>query len=381
MNNCTFKDHCVNLEGSYQCTCPEFYTKNSLGVCIDLNECDLKQHKCEHNCINQSPGYNCSCNLNYELNNTFNCTIHTPNDSCTALNCQQFCNFSTSPITCSCRDGYKLNANDGTCDDVDECSDKTHKCDSNAECKNLIGSYRCECKPGFKLGKDGITCEKCSIGLWGKNCESICRCKNSKDCNPKTGCSSCPPGFQGGSCDQDIDECTKTSNICGSNGKCVNLNGTYECNCDTGFKFAYGKCSEIDECVTYEQINNKPACEHGGHCLDKLNDFECNCTKGYNGLRCENDIDVCGNTKPCQNNGVCTNLDGLKYSCNCTNGYTGVNCQFSNIIYEIRGLLTVFNRAYDPSMSNINSEAYKNLSQEANDAVSLPKILIYNSLW
>ena len=41
-------------------------------------------------------------------------------------------------------------------EDVDECSLGEHKCDSNAECKNTVGSYSCKCREGFS--GDGQTC-------------------------------------------------------------------------------------------------------------------------------------------------------------------------------------------------------------------------------
>ena len=33
--------------------------------------------------------------------------------------------------------------------DLDECKDKTHQCDVNANCTNIPGSYNCTCRPGY----------------------------------------------------------------------------------------------------------------------------------------------------------------------------------------------------------------------------------------
>lgn len=33
----------------------------------ELDECELKDHGCEHNCINTLGGYQCSCHIGYEL--------------------------------------------------------------------------------------------------------------------------------------------------------------------------------------------------------------------------------------------------------------------------------------------------------------------------
>ena len=32
---------------------------------------------------------------------------------------------------------------------MDECADKTHDCDMNADCNNTLGSYECSCKDGY----------------------------------------------------------------------------------------------------------------------------------------------------------------------------------------------------------------------------------------
>ncbi|CAH3151941.1 unnamed protein product, partial [Pocillopora meandrina] len=49
--------------------------------------------------------------------------------------------------------------------DVDECSLVEHKCDSNAECRNNVGSYSCKCREGFS--GDGQTCSVVYSSLHG----------------------------------------------------------------------------------------------------------------------------------------------------------------------------------------------------------------------
>ena len=41
--------------------------------------------------------------------------------------------------------------------DLDECKDKTHQCDVNANCTNIPGSYNCTCRPGYT--GNGSICE------------------------------------------------------------------------------------------------------------------------------------------------------------------------------------------------------------------------------
>ena len=35
------------------------------------------------------------------------------------------------------------------CDDFDECSNGTHDCSTNAECRNFPGTFSCKCPPMF----------------------------------------------------------------------------------------------------------------------------------------------------------------------------------------------------------------------------------------
>jgi hypothetical protein len=71
---------------------------------------------------------------------------------------------------CECLPGF---TGDGvTCEDIDECSEELHNCDSNATCSNTIGSFECECLPGPGFTGDGETCQdidECALGQ--DNCD------------------------------------------------------------------------------------------------------------------------------------------------------------------------------------------------------------------
>ena len=74
-----------------------------------------------------------------------------------------------------------------TCQDVDECAEKTLDCPHL--CINTIGSAHCKCHPGFQ-------------GLEGKDCS-------------------------------DIDECSQEDNS-GCSHDCLNTEGSFECQCPDG---------------------------------------------------------------------------------------------------------------------------------------------------
>ena len=62
-------------------------------------------------------------------------------------------------------------------------------------------------------------------------------------CHHVYGCQ-CRDGWQGDTCEEDVDECRVNPNVCGdARMECVNVHGSYYCECQNGYT-AYG-----DECV------------------------------------------------------------------------------------------------------------------------------------
>jgi hypothetical protein len=92
--------------------------------------------------------------------------------------------------------------------DVDECLTPANNC--KFACKNLIGSFACICPEGYvQVGTDE------------------CR---------------------------DINECAENANAC-QNGYCVNLPGSYKCDCFDGFKTSYDGKQCIGEWLPQRQNN------------------------------------------------------------------------------------------------------------------------------
>ena len=78
-------------------------------VCVDIDECSMNTHGCEHGCVNNMRGYDCVCNA-----------------------------------------GYQLNSDGRNCDDVDECvNPELNQCSRADGCRNTEGSHVCTCKPGY----------------------------------------------------------------------------------------------------------------------------------------------------------------------------------------------------------------------------------------
>lgn len=109
---------------------------------------------------------------------------------------------------CRCEEGYSVKPEGGLqCTDDDECYLGTYDCDENADClntpvssahlgNNLIskmelfqGSYQCRCLDGFT--GNGISC-------------------------------------------RDINECLTNNGGCDQNAQCINNDGSFRCECDSG---------------------------------------------------------------------------------------------------------------------------------------------------
>ncbi|CAI9725059.1 von Willebrand factor type A, EGF and pentraxin domain-containing 1-like [Octopus vulgaris] len=82
----------------------------------------------------------------------------TYKDFCSKGVCSQKCKDNIGDTyVCSCRNGYKLAADNKTCEDIDECA-MPSKCSGFGEyCFNVPGSFQCKCKTGY-VSNNG-TCE------------------------------------------------------------------------------------------------------------------------------------------------------------------------------------------------------------------------------
>ncbi|XP_033843924.1 fibulin-5 [Periophthalmus magnuspinnatus] len=200
--------------------------------------------------------------------------------------------------TAPCILGYTL-AEDGTCNDIDECETNSHHCNPTQVCINTAGGYTCSCTEGYWLiGGQCHDIDECRYGYCQQLCANVA---GSYSC-------SCNPGFvlnpDGRTC-QDVDECEEEP--C-SHG-CLNTYGSFMCNCDEGFELAADgtTCMDLDECSFSEFL-----CQN--RCVNTPGSFTCICPPGYyvyeDGRSCEdyNECETGNNT--CTVNQVCFNYQG-----------------------------------------------------------------------
>ncbi|GAA6220141.1 CD97 antigen-like [Lates japonicus] len=144
----------------------------------------------------------------------------------------------------------------------------------------------------------------------------------------------CKIGFssEGNKC-VDVDECEEIPQICGKDTICINTNGSYFCQCKSGFKNNRGtvnftgidgQCQDVNECF------NDNICGPMASCANQIGTYACICHDGYTNTNstprdCK-DINECmeaevNREEICGEKGMCKNTDG-SYWCKCPEGYT-----------------------------------------------------------
>ncbi|XP_049330394.1 fibulin-1 isoform X2 [Astyanax mexicanus] len=285
--------------GNNTCACFAGYKLKPDGKnCEDINECLLGSHHCRpgERCINTMGSYRCqrevSCGTGYELTDSNSCkdidecetnTHNCPKD----FECQNTPGSFRCHPSAQCQAGYIQDAL-GSCIDINECLSVAGPCPSGQLCINTVGSYTCQrnsvsCGRGYHLNEEGTRCV-------------------------------------------DIDECAGSDNACAGHG-CINLVGSYRCECRSGFTFnsITRVCEDINECRHFPGR----LCAH--KCDNVLGSYKCSCTTGFklasDGRNCD-DLNEC-ESSPCSQE--CANVYG-SYQCYCRRGYQlsdvdGITCE------------------------------------------------------
>ncbi|KAJ8275459.1 hypothetical protein COCON_G00072110 [Conger conger] len=196
-----------------------------------------------------------------------------------------------------CTDGYQWDTESQHCKDVDECETIAEACKGEMKCFNHYGGYLCLPRSASVLTAP----------------EPAGQSEPSLPAEGSEAFSPCPLGYeaQGESC-LDIDECRYR--YC--QHRCVNVPGSFSCQCEPGFQLAGNNRS----CIDVNECDMGAPCQQ--RCYNTYGTFLCRCEQGYelgpDGFSC-NDIDECGySSYLCQFQ--CVNEPG-KFSCICPEGY------------------------------------------------------------
>ncbi|XP_078604698.1 uncharacterized protein LOC144878213 [Branchiostoma floridae x Branchiostoma japonicum] len=135
--------------------------------CRDINEClDDTLNNCDLDngglCVNTQGSFHCACDDGYNLQvDGRTCQdIDECVDNSTCAN--GVCTNSVGSYNCTCNTGYMKNLSTQNCEDIDECADGS-VC-VNGRCTNAPGNYTCTCNSGYRMNPTTQNCEGLSIG-------------------------------------------------------------------------------------------------------------------------------------------------------------------------------------------------------------------------
>lgn len=117
-----------------------------------------------------------------------------------------------------------------------------------------------------------------------------------------------------------------TTNFCGTNGRCLVVNGSPYCECRTGF--VGSRCQLTDPC-TSRPCNGNGACYPVVAAISGAEQVSvhCQCYTGYSGPRCASVTATPCNPNPCLNRANCViTPNRWDYTCECVGPYTGKTC-------------------------------------------------------
>ncbi|XP_071960612.1 uncharacterized protein [Antedon mediterranea] len=283
---------------------------NYEAVNAEPSPCETENGGCEQKC--RSNGDNeavCSCDNGYRLD--IDGTTCNDIDECvTVTPCDQICRNVEGSYMCLCLPGYVLNNNGLTCKDVNEC--KTNNGGCAEVCNNERGSFRCSCSSDRVLQSDRVSCREadpspCKVNNGG--CQHFCRLTsdNKAECY-------CRDGFKVSkdkkSC-HDFDECRQLSPC---EHLCANTYGSFVCSCRAGFRLTEMglKCKDINEC-----LHDNAGCAE--MCINARGSYRCDCATPNTVL--DDDKITCREPSVCE-----TNNGGCQHICNKANSDAYCSC-------------------------------------------------------
>ncbi|XP_015712285.1 EGF-containing fibulin-like extracellular matrix protein 1 isoform X2 [Coturnix japonica] len=205
-----------------------------------------------------------------------------------------------------CTDGYEWDPVRQRCKDIDECEIVPDACKGGMKCVNHYGGYLCLPRTAQIIVNERE--EAAAESTSGRN-NVIRRTPADPHRAPPnpTHQIQCASGYEQSEHNvcQDIDECATGTHNCRADQMCVNLRGSFSCQCPPGYQKRGEQCVDIDECTL------PPYCHH--RCVNTPGSYYCQCNAGFqlasNNHTCV-DINECETTNECREDEICWNYHG-----------------------------------------------------------------------
>ncbi|XP_078368612.1 mucin-like protein [Oculina patagonica] len=262
------------------CACQGGYTGRFCDS--DIDACEMNGQPCYTGvtCIDLPPpanasGYVCGpCPSGYTGNGA-QCVDVDECQNKSMNNCEQLCINLPGSFFCDCHNGFKLNADGHSCDDINECLPSN---DCMQKCTNTVGSYNCSCDKFFEPDpadwKKCVATNPCSAD---HGCGQVC----FKVSNNQANCT-CIANYElqndGKTC-KDIDECDPANPLHRCSQICINTPGSYNCSCQKGFELSQDgyECEDVNECLDEDLFS----CTDEFHrCVNTRGSYKCECEQG-----------------------------------------------------------------------------------------------------
>ncbi|XP_059159686.1 G surface protein, allelic form 168-like [Physella acuta] len=335
INECIENQHnceqvCINLVPLFKCDCLEGFkisgsAQNSCTRLTQIDPCaNISSQPCEYGCTNATGAPKCFCKVGEKLStNGYSCEDI---DECAEKLCSQDCTNSIGSYSCSCFDGFKISDQDKL--SCEPCTGNKYgkNCEQTCECRGRSTACDrikgCICEPSWTGTSCEIDVDECFFNL--DNCRPDQICTNT---NGSFTCT-CPRGYDdvNGTC-SNVNECLNPLNDCAKtlHSVCVDNPGSFSCMCKDGYIFVNNTCQDINECST--EVNG---CEH--NCVNMLGSYNCECFPGFvlglDRKKCSTAFEVCANANLNCSHG-CTIINGTT-QCFCERGYilmdNRINC-------------------------------------------------------
>lgn len=107
----------------------------------------------------------------------------------------------------------------------------------------------------------------------------------------------------------DVDECSSGNNSCPTHARCINVMGSYTCECYQGYQG--NNCLDVDECKL-----GIHKCDEHANCTNTMGSYKCICHTGFyiDGISCK-DVNECkAGSHKCDQHTNCLNTNG-SYKC------------------------------------------------------------------